>query len=108
MSHGAPAPPCRGEYRANAQGLGLAKAFHDRADQAHLDEDAEEPERREQIARVRRVEAEAPRAEQRERRLVDRKRSPVEKVDGEEQPQVRAMAQVAERAPRRAGYRIHS
>ena len=64
-------------------------ALDDRADQHALHEDAEEAERAEQVAGVRRVEAESPRAEQRERRLVDRERRPVDEVDREEHAQVR-------------------
>ena len=97
-----PPQPTAAKIKPDDERLLLAKPLHDRPDQHDLDDDAEKAERREQVAGMRRVEAEAPRPEQREGRLVDRERSPVEEVDREEAPQAGAAAQLAERLPRRA------
>ena len=54
----------------------------------------------EQIARVRCVEAEAPRAEERECRLVNREGHPVQEVHAEQKPETRPSTQLTERFPR--------
>ena len=53
---------------------------------------AEESERAQQVADVRGVEAEPPRAEQRKRRLVHGERRPVDEINREEHAQVRPIA----------------
>src|SRR5207302_8074785 len=61
----------------------VAEATDDRPDETSLDDRAEHTERREHIAGLRRIEPEAARGEQRERRLKDCKSAPVRKVDDE-------------------------
>src|SRR5207247_4241234 len=59
----------------------VPEAPDDRTDQSTLDDRAKNAKRGEDIAGLRRIEAEAPRRKERERRLKDRERAPVDEVD---------------------------
>src|SRR4029079_12002348 len=101
-------PSNGGEHQARHQRALLAQPLDDRADERRLHDDAEETERGEQIAGMRRVEVEPPRHEQRQRRLVDGKRRPVEKVDTERRARVGTPAELAQRRPRRHRDGVHA
>ena len=81
----------------------VAKAVHDRPDGTALHHRAKHAERREEVAGLRHAEAEAARHEQRERRLENGEREPVDEVDPEHAAQAgpaQHLGEVAERHPR--------
>ena len=85
----------------------VSEPLHDRVNQRALHDRAEKSERREEISGLRRVEAEPPRHEERERRLKYRERKPVDEIHQQDPAEIgppHHRAQTAERHPR-AGVR---
>ncbi len=74
----------------------VAQPLHDRPDEPALDNRAEDAERREEIAGLRHIEPEAPRHEQREGRLENREREPIDEVDDEHAPEAGTLQHLRE------------
>src|SRR5262249_42406899 len=82
MRGGGAEQPGRAEAEPEAEDRFVTQPRDNRADEAALDDGAEQPERSEEVAGPRGVETESRRAKQRERRLEHREREPVDEVDG--------------------------
>ena len=97
--------PERAEAEAHQKCRLVAQTADDGPDESALDDRAEQTEGGEHVAGLHRAEPEPLRGEQRQRRLEDRERQPVDVVDGQDSPKQRPLQQRRHVAQRIAGAR---